>query len=129
MTQLRRCEPEAEPSQGRCNALTDRLKFAYLRGDGSPTDEFQGINREHGADDPIGAKAVTAPATVSGLSSVSAATGRQPLGCREGSIILQAASQETCRQTVAPVPGGVARGTDAHGGASPRVCRPIGRDP
>jgi hypothetical protein len=34
--------------------------------EGSPTDEFQGINREHGADDPFGAKAVTAPVTVSG---------------------------------------------------------------
>jgi hypothetical protein len=28
-------------------------------------DGLQGINREHGADDPKGAKAVTAPATVS----------------------------------------------------------------
>src|SRR3546814_21050891 len=103
MTQLRRCEPEAEPSQGRCNALTDRLKFAYLRGDGSPTDEFQGINREHGADDPIGATAVTAPANVSGLSSVTAATGRQPLGYRAGRIIIQSARTGTCRKNVNPV--------------------------
>jgi len=44
--------------------------------DGSPTDEFQGINREHGADDPIGAKAVTAPATVSGSLAPSSATGK-----------------------------------------------------
>jgi hypothetical protein len=30
-----------------------------------PKDELLGINREHGADDPKGANAVTAPATVS----------------------------------------------------------------
>src|SRR3546814_6871748 len=37
-------------------------------------------------------------------------------------LLLQAASQETCRQNVDPVPGGVARGKGAHGGASSRVC-------
>lgn len=34
--------------------------------DGSPTDGFQGIKREHGEDDPRGAEAVAAPATVGG---------------------------------------------------------------
>jgi hypothetical protein len=41
-----------------------------LRVDGSLTDEFQGIKREHGKDDPIGAEAVAAPATVGGESDV-----------------------------------------------------------
>src|SRR5579883_893281 len=50
------------------------------RRDGSPTDGFQGINREHGADDPRGANAVAAPATVSGEP----AAHRRPLGNREG---------------------------------------------
>lgn len=36
--------------------LTLRFISTYQGGDGSPTDELQGINREHGADDPIGAK-------------------------------------------------------------------------
>ena len=33
-------------------------------------DDSKGINREHGAEDPIGTKTVAAPATVSGLPSI-----------------------------------------------------------
>ncbi|PYE87049.1 hypothetical protein C7477_1166 [Phyllobacterium leguminum] len=41
----------------------------------------RGINREHGADDPIGTKTVAAPATVSGLPDilVAAFLGAMPL--------------------------------------------------
>ncbi len=56
------------PAHGvlKTNALTPHEAGAMLpKVEGSPMDEVQGINREHGADDPEGAKAVTAPATVS----------------------------------------------------------------
>src|SRR3546814_16422904 len=90
--------------------LTAGSGFAYLGRDGSPTDELRGINREHGADDPIGANAVTAPATVSGLCDVSAAEGSRPLGDREGHVHRQSARTETARQHVNPIPGGAAWG-------------------
>lgn len=73
------------------------------RCDGSPTDEFQGINREHGADDPEGAEAVAAPATVSGEPVASTdhwETGK--VGIRQ-----RPASQETChREAVTQGSGG-----------------------
>src|SRR4051794_24152063 len=65
--------------------------------DGSPTDGFQGINREHGEDDPIGAETVTAPATVSGEPAANSdhwETGK--VGVRRGPV-----SQETCHRDAA----------------------------
>jgi hypothetical protein len=58
--------PETDPE----GALTTAIKALSLRHDGSPTAYCQGINREHGADDPRRANAVAAPATVSGESAV-----------------------------------------------------------
>lgn len=65
-----------------------------------PPDDSEGINREHGAEDPVGTKTVAAPATVSGLPSILAARKRRATasdrGKADGRQIF--ASQETCRQ-------------------------------
>ena len=50
-----------------------------------PPDDSEGINREHGEDDPIGTETVAAPATVSGLSFIPVARKRQATAkTREG---------------------------------------------
>jgi len=48
------------------------------------TDDSEGINREHGAEDPIGTKTVAAPATVSGLLSILAALKRRATAGHRG---------------------------------------------
>lgn len=52
--------------------------------DGSPTDDSEGINREHGEEDPIGTETVAAPATVSGLLSILAAHMRRATAGNRG---------------------------------------------
>lgn len=47
-------------------------------------DDSEGINREHGAEDPIGTKTVAAPATVSGLLSILAARERRATAGHRG---------------------------------------------
>jgi len=73
--------------------LTGLRSASYpVSGEGSPTDGFQGIKREHGEDDPIGAETVAAPATVSGEPAVNSdhwETGK--VDDRR-----KAVSQETC---------------------------------
>lgn len=58
---------------GKYRGLTAKGCRSYASSDGSPPDDSEGINREHGEDDPIGTKTVAAPATVSGLLSILAA--------------------------------------------------------
>jgi hypothetical protein len=47
-------------------------------------DDSEGINREHGAEDPKGTKTVAAPATVSGLLSIRAARKRRATASDRG---------------------------------------------
>lgn len=86
-----RCVSKSGLDQAPASPLTGR--------DGSPTHEAEGNNREHGADDPHGTKAVAAPATVSGLPSILVAHSAMPLceqhGKADGRRI--SVSQETCR--------------------------------
>ena len=90
--------------------LDQRLHSKLTEPDGSPTREVEGINREHGADDPRGTKTVAAPATVS-ESSFIVAPRRQPLRALRGKADERflSASQETCRQIRSNVTGGDAR--------------------
>jgi hypothetical protein len=71
-----------------------------------------GINREHGEDDPNGAETVAAPATVSGLPDVlvvllsSAMPLRKRFALRGKADVRRIfASQETCRQNSVHHPG------------------------
>jgi hypothetical protein len=81
-----------------------RAAFAAVDAARGPCDQLRrwclvgrtasGPKREHGADDPNGAKTVTAPATVSGKRAP------MSLGDREDGArtLREAASQETCHQ-------------------------------
>ena len=90
----------AEPKS---SSLTDLRIRSYL-GRMVPQGKAEGINREHGEDDPNGAETVAAPATVSGE-----ALSFAPLVYdREGRQVLRPASQETCRH-LTQQPDGVYR--------------------
>lgn len=82
---LPRHEPVACADTNVASLLDRRLRSTLTGTDGSPTREVEGINREHGADDPKGTKTVAAPATVSGSSFILVVPRHQPLrDAREG---------------------------------------------
>jgi hypothetical protein len=73
-----------------------------------------GINREHGADDPNGAKTVAAPATVSGLPDVLVMLSLSVMPLRKlfvGRLMSGAYSQarRPAVKTVSTIPDGVVR--------------------
>ena len=90
-----------------------------------PPDDSEGINREHGEDDPIGTKTVAAPATVSGLLSILAALKRRATAGHRGKANGKriSASQETCRQAMKPKRTGCSDGYELAFAQRPQARR------